>query len=657
MTLLLFEKQRVDDEFDAGWRREHEPALGFGRQDLGILHDHLAFLIYEFFPEAPLGGARRVMLAARAAGLRGLLIERRAAGALAEAPAAAAERWLAELAEAELRACLPDDPAFWSGYAGWPRRCQEGFEQRPAPDLEHMAGLVAARSAGAAQTAAAFAALAGHPARLDAVQRTQRHLYTGAALYREMLSWKEDFCAGRGSYLLALLLADAPELRDLAPELRQSRLGELGRRLYYGGLADRLLAEAAEQFCHAMAAVTELPATPWGGFVAGLMEQSEQLRRDIGQIRAQKLAALRAERAPLAPAAPAAAPDGPSPAQIERAVEAGAAYLARAQSPAGCWGDFLLLAEQSTYWVTGYVAWTLQQIRPGAADLARAAAWLLAEQEPEGGWGYNSHWPVDTDTTANALLFLSGQPEVEPPAWEPALRVVRSGQRAGGGFTTILHPEVWMDRFRVAEARLDGWTAAHPCVTAVVTLLLARLGRADTRAPLEQALAYLWGCQAEPGCWPAYWWAGMHYTTCRTVQSLAALGRLDQPGLARTHAWLAQSQRADGGWSDEQSQQSQAFQTGLALQTLLHLAGGQPEREALRRGAAWLAEQQRPDGSWDSAPSLRVPRPQQTRPWEQREWSHSILGLDVVVPDWRRLFTTATALQALHAYQRQGAQP
>lgn len=650
MTLLLFEKQRVDDEFDAGWRQEHGPALALARQDGSILHDHLAFLIYEFFPEAPLGGARRIMLAARAAGMRSLLIERQAVGALAETPAAAAETWLAELADARLRACLPDDPAFWSGYAAWPQCCREGFARRAAPDLEHTAALVAARCAGAAQTAAAFAALAGHPERLDSVQCAQRHLYTGAVLYRDMQSWKQDFCAGRDSYLLELLLADAPELRDLAPELRQDRLAELGRRLYYGGLADRLLAEAAEQFCRAMAHVTDLPPTPWGGFVAGLLEQSEQLRRDIAQIRARKLATLRPERAPAAPAAPAAPPDE----QIERAVAAGVAYLAREQSPAGFWGDFLLLAEQSTYWVTGYVAWTLQQIRPDAADLARAAAWLLAEQYPEGGWGYNSHWPIDTDTSANALLFLSGQPEIDPAAWAPALRVVVGGQRAGGGFTTILRPEVWMDRFRVAEALLDGWTASHPCVTAVVTLLLARLGHADGHAPLERALAYLWACQTEPGCWPAYWWAGMHYTTCRAVQTLAALGQLDQARLARTRAWLTQSQRPDGGWSDGLSEQSQAFQTGLAVQTLLHLASDVPDQDALRRGLAWLARHQRADGSWNSAPILRVPRPQETRPWEQREWCPSILGLDVVVPDWRRLFTTATALQALHAYQQEG---
>jgi hypothetical protein len=44
-----------------------------------------------------------------------------------------------------------------------------------------------------------------------------------------------------------------------------------------------------------------------------------------------------------------------------------------------------------------------------------------------------------------------------------------------------------------------------------------------------------------------------------------------------------------------------------------------------------------------------VPRPDLRHPWEQTSWPESINGLDIAVADWRRLFTTATALRALHA--------
>ena len=74
------------------------------------------------------------------------------------------------------------------------------------------------------------------------------------------------------------------------------------------------------------------------------------------------------------------------------------------------------------------------------------------------------------------------------------------------------------------------------------------------------------------------------------------------------------------------------------------------DQGALVRGIEWLLAHQNSDGSWPAVPILRVPRPDVLRPWEQTLWRESLLGLDVVVPDWRRLFTTATALQALHQF-------
>ena len=73
------------------------------------------------------------------------------------------------------------------------------------------------------------------------------------------------------------------------------------------------------------------------------------------------------------------------------------------------------------------------------------------------------------------------------------------------------------------------------------------------------------------------------------------------------------------------------------------------EERALNAGMNWLLQHQQPDGSWPVVPVLRVPAPDVHRPWQRKEWTESTIGLNVIVPDWRRLFTTATALQALLA--------
>jgi hypothetical protein len=58
------------------------------------------------------------------------------------------------------------------------------------------------------------------------------------------------------------------------------------------------------------------------------------------------------------------------------------------------------------------------------------------------------------------------------------------------------------------------------------------------------------------------------------------------------------SQRADGGWSQLDKMDSDAYATGSVL-TTLHQAGGVPVHEpAYKRGVRFLLDSQKPDGSW-----------------------------------------------------------
>ncbi len=61
---------------------------------------------------------------------------------------------------------------------------------------------------------------------------------------------------------------------------------------------------------------------------------------------------------------------------------------------------------------------------------------------------------------------------------------------------------------------------------------------------------------------------------------------------------LAKTQRPDGGWSQLDSLDSDAYATGSAL-AALHQAGGLPTKDAVyRRGLSYLLKTQQADGSW-----------------------------------------------------------
>jgi len=61
---------------------------------------------------------------------------------------------------------------------------------------------------------------------------------------------------------------------------------------------------------------------------------------------------------------------------------------------------------------------------------------------------------------------------------------------------------------------------------------------------------------------------------------------------------LLQAQRADGGWSQLDKGESDAYATGSALFALHHRGGLKPDSPAFKAGVAFLLKTQQADGTW-----------------------------------------------------------
>ncbi len=194
---------------------------------------------------------------------------------------------------------------------------------------------------------------------------------------------------------------------------------------------------------------------------------------------------------------------------------------------------------------------------PARADTAAAVSYLVAQQNPDGGWAASPGEASGQTTTCWVMLGL------EAAGRNP--REVVKKEKTGIDFL----------RSGVAGIRSAGHIAQ--------TVLALEGAGVDPRdfagADLVARLAKQ---QEENGSfknWPS--------TTAYAAMALQQAGEAKAAGAA-TH-WLRAVQNQDGGWGNEAGQESSSDNTGAVMQAL---AG----TDAAKRGLAYLRKQQRPNG-------------------------------------------------------------
>lgn len=149
------------------------------------------------------------------------------------------------------------------------------------------------------------------------------------------------------------------------------------------------------------------------------------------------------------------------------------------------------------------------------------------------------------------------------------------------------------------EADRDHWTAvstrppseASPFTDTYVALRgLRRYGTAEQRpridARVEKALAWLRGAPARE-----------NEDRVFRLRALQAAGA-DAAAVQSAAAELVGAQRPDGGWSQLDGRESDAYATGTALAALREAGGLATDDPSYGRGVSYLVRSQLPDGSW-----------------------------------------------------------
>ena len=338
--------------------------------------------------------------------------------------------------------------------------------------------------------------------------------------------------------------------------------------------------------------------------------------------------------------------------RLERSLDKAFGFIERSQNPDGLWSDFLTLAGESTFWVSGYVGYAMSRHDRSQKDgwLEEVALRILDHQHEDGGWGYGPGVPPDADSTSWCLRFLSSIGTKNPESCARASRFLLKHQnQADGGFRTYFSPaDVGRYMGLYGSIPFDGWLSSQLCVTAVAVEALAESGYPDGT---EKARDLIRKSQTEDGFWNSYWWCERIYATVHCMGALESGKTGDDARLLdRAQEWIAGMQMTDGSWSGYEDDKGVPFWTALALRGLM--AGHEPDvSRRIIRGVDWLVSSQLADGSWPSGYMLRIPLPSMKDPWNQPFWSLDGRAINALIRDHRRLFTTATAFAALSEYR------
>ncbi|MEU9799203.1 squalene--hopene cyclase [Streptomyces sp. NPDC051000] len=232
----------------------------------------------------------------------------------------------------------------------------------------------------------------------------------------------------------------------------------------------------------------------------------------------------------------------PEPARVEGAIARGVAWTLGMQSRNGAWGafdadntspypnklpfcDFGEVIDPPSADVTAHVVEMLAvEGRSAEPRTRRGIAWLLAEQEPEGGWfgRWGTNYVYGTGSVVPALT-AAGMP-LTHPAIRRAVGWLETVQNEDGGWGE--------DQRSYHDPSWAGKGVSTPSQTAWALMALLSAGERDGAA-VERGIAYLVRTQEEDGSWDEPYFTGtgfpwdfsINYHLYRQVFPLTALGR------------------------------------------------------------------------------------------------------------------------------------
>ncbi|SHG64710.1 Squalene-hopene cyclase C-terminal domain-containing protein [Chryseolinea serpens] len=464
-----------------------------------------------------------------------------------------------------------------------------------------------------------------HIERVNSLKLLLKHIHLAYQFKDDIDDFKSDLAKSQYTYAIHLVNSSLQALGH------QSGNDFKYKYLFTSGIAQTLLQESTHHFHRALAIAQELDLNM---FCSHIQSELHLCRAQVSEINAliyKTKVKLSKSSLPLLTKGASALDE-----QLKLSIEKATEYLFQNTTPNGQWEDFLTSAGLSNYWVTAYTYYHLIKHN------------IKVPFKPSLEGSFNDTLVSDGDTLTFTIAALALH-ETENPSSQLKKHLDQwlLFRQPDGGWATYVDKAMLRSRLKLDdEISVAGWIRSKPCVTAAACCVLGSF--ADLKKERIAAEQYLLACQHAEGFWESYWWTSDIYATSWAIQALN-----DRPGYTqqceKALSWLTGTRNHEKGfWSDDHTNLPNPFYTALAVQAIL---ATKKNLKDLVQSIQWLLQQQKVDGSWPSTRILAIPATNVLHRAEVKSWRNSSFGVNTLVDDHNRIFTTVTALGALLAWK------
>jgi hypothetical protein len=308
------------------------------------------------------------------------------------------------------------------------------------------------------------------------------------------------------------------------------------------------------------------------------------------------------------------------------------------------WKDFLTNAGYGQEWITGYVLSMIGEIDKSIKFLEKPLYTLLNSKG-----SYNDYIVQDGDSTN---FLLKAHSIFDLNISEELLNTWFKFSKTDGGWATYYNNDIKKCMNFPLDSDFSGWFSSKICVSAVSAWVAKDIKNEIVSKKYFDTINFLAKNQNSDGSWSSYWWTENIYATAFCVLSFPNVKEYKKI-IENAISYLIKQQNKNGTWNNGKNESS--FYTAISTKAIIHyylLVNDDKLIETIKKSINWLLQNQMEDGSWTVTRILRIPSPEITDISKVDNWGNTSFGLNCLVDDHNRIFTTSTIFNTLSLYAK-----